>query len=138
MGDINNVRDTYKERCQALEDLVRPDILTPGNVKYVQEQYMALCDFLSNFFKIIEDSNKLDDAYGSIYPAYGEPGYRGRTEISSLDVHKAIDEVLDKVKRALVKFKHSLPEDQAAIITDQALLEFLKGTAYEQLELKKI
>ena len=131
MGDINNVRDTYKERCQALEDLVRPDILTPGNVKYVQEQYMALCDFHSNFIKRLEDACNLDDAYGSIYPAYGEPGYRGRTEISSLDVHKAIDEVLDKVKRALVKFKHSLPEDQAAIITDLALLKFLNGGIYE-------
>ena len=132
LGDINNVRDTYKERCQALEDLVRPDILTPGNVKYVQEQYMALCDFHSNFVKRLEDACNLD---GSIYPAYGEPGYRGRTEISSLDVHKAIDEVLDKVKRALVKFKHSLPEDQAAIITDQALLKFLNGGIYERAEL---
>ena len=52
--------------------------------------------------------------------------------------HKAAYEVLAEVRTALVKLKHSLPEEQAAIITDQALLESLKGGLHEHLELKKI
>ena len=121
---LNEAMDDFKNKGKALEDLIKPK-LELGDVQYIQECYIALCDL----------QEKIDERFAKAPGVLLE-----KTRAERWALHKATWEVLAKVRTALVKFKHSLPDDQAAIMTDQAptILEFLKGGVYERLELKKI